>query len=368
MKRIKMKRGLVLTTLILVIVITSLIIINNILYRDNLEPTSDSAPATGQVISDNKFLKYFPNFFLPSRYLSGKSSVLTTKWGLVYHKNCNQRNSESKVVVFLPGGRASAGGYKIFVRDVGDETGLCVLGIPYDTSTPYVTCCGGRLATAIGGRLVTPILDKKCFEDYLSAQSQSNPSSYTCINGGEEVKIPYNQSIEGLIKRAFIELNLKNFLENDGVTPIWSKVFMAGHSLGGLHSGYFGMAVHELSGIGLIGSGTFWVSLGNESFGYPDYWTGPSLTDISNQLVFDHLYDPPTPLRGDQYGVRGMLAENIITTNHITPGWGPYGGCKLHWTSPGIWHNCVAHDSWIPFDDNKRSFFLPEWLRLIQYT
>lgn len=266
-----------------------------------------------------------------------------TPSGAVYHAaRCTAAAASTRIVVFLPGTAVAPTGAQIFVRTMGDRTGLCAMAIPYSNSGAAATCCS---ATA----LPDGPQDPACLDALLGAKAYGQPPTVACLDGSALTVTP-SESIAGSLTTALGELELTGALRMVGgeLAPRWERIVLTGHSQGAMLAAFVGLGGHDLAGIGSIAGGSLHTAGPSP---WPAFVTGPPATVPSRHRAFHHVDDADAGRRA-AFAAMSVPPRNLRTTASTAP------SCLA---SP---HSCVVVDGQIPFAGEQPEF-ADDWAWLV---
>ena len=270
-----------------------------------------------------------------------------TSRGAVFHGgNCTSANSAQNLTVFLPGTNAVPGQSQIFVKEVGDATGMCVVAVPYVNRFTVNSCCAS-------GPSEDTVQIASCYESAIGTKVASQPPSTPCVFGDvPELAVGGAESVLGEVGSVLVELGMADFVSGGADDPViaWSNIYLTGHSQGSVMAHYIGMKLHELAGIGSIGGGV--MPTLPDPPGFADFVCQPPLTPSVRWRAFHHEDDDKNGRRTQGHLDLGYSPAHVLTTN-----------------APCIArpHSCVVIDNALPKkgDQGTPVPFTTEWVWLV---
>ncbi len=173
----------------------------------------------------------------------------------VYHTtNCTPDSDQGRLITFAPGTGGTPDGSRLFIQHLGDQTGLCVIGVPYENSQLAAACCT-TTSTPDGPQ------DPDCLVRLLNVKGASNPDNMTCTDGSL-LSVPRARSVEGAILDALQHIGMSLYLTDTGDDVLWNRVVLTGHSQGAQISLFIALTRHTVAGVGSIGGGVLKILAG----------------------------------------------------------------------------------------------------------
>ncbi len=265
------------------------------------------------------------------------SVLRQTTTGAIYHAaNCAAPDARELLIIYLQGTGLGPEHSKQFLRHVGDRSGQCIVGVPYENTKLVASYC---IADSTTGDQ-----DPDCLGQVLGAKAAAQPSRVVTKTGGV-LDVPWERSAEGAVLRTLQELELHPYLSADGQRVRWDRLILTGASQGAQVALYIALTRHRVAGVGSIVGGVL-PTVGASRF--PAWVSRPGKTGPDRILAYHHE-DDADAFRREVYTAMRIPDENIRTTA-VTG-----GKCA---ESP---HPCVIIDDYLPMSDGLPKV-VEDWL------